>query len=49
MTNSQAEQFCRDNFTTRVSNRTTQYWTPDRVFTRWFPGMVNRVPADVCH
>ncbi|MGA7117565.1 MAG: VWA domain-containing protein, partial [Hyphomicrobium sp.] len=40
-TNAQAEQFCRDNFTTRVSNRTTQYWTPDRA-SEVVPRMVNR-------
>ncbi|MGZ9140471.1 MAG: pilus assembly protein TadG-related protein [Nitrospira sp.] len=40
-TNAQAEQFCRDNFTTRVSNKTTQYWTPDRV-SEVVPRMVTR-------
>jgi len=41
LTNSQAEQFCRDNYTTRRNGNTTEFWTPARL-AQVVPRMVTR-------
>lgn len=41
LTSSQAEQFCRDNYSTRVNGRNTEFWTPARL-AQEVPRMVTR-------